>query len=161
MVTKKWEKTIEFSPAYDKRHPNPKKNYGIHNVDIRFVLKKGNKAVQFLFGTDWFLPETVKKYREEGIHGTIVGLRGKNDCGVKGWDVGYHSPKPMFEGHTSIGECVYTGGECYYDGSGLYAQENQEILIREGSPGVWKFLKKEWKQRFEKSVEPSNDGVEK
>lgn len=147
----KWEKIVEFFPAYDKRHPNPTKNYGICPVLIKFILIKDNKAVQFMFGTDWYLPETVKEYKEKGndmLSAPII-LRGKEDCGIDGWDIGYHSPKPMFKGQKLI-KCIYIKGGCYYDGSGLYAQDNQEILIRKGSQGVWKFLEKHWKQTFRK-----------
>ncbi len=147
-----FEKIVEFGAAHDERHPNPSKNYGIGSVKIRFILKKGNKAVSFLFNTDWFLPETVKEYREKGnknLPAPIV-LRGKNDCGVNGWDVGYHSPEPMFEDQSCTEDCEYTGGDCYFDGSSLCAKDNQEILVREGSKGVWKFLERQWKRTFEK-----------
>ena len=154
MKKEKWERIVEFSPAYDKRHPNSRKNYGIGAVLIKFILKKDNKAVQFMLGTDWYLPETIKEYREKGVKNwrRTVRLRGENDCGISGWDIGYHSPKPMFKGQTST-KCAYIKGKCYYDGSGLYAQENQEILIRKGSEGVWKFLEKDWKERFTKKDE--------
>jgi len=35
----KLERIVDFSPAFDKRHKDPKKNYGIGAVLIRFVLK--------------------------------------------------------------------------------------------------------------------------
>ena len=154
MKKEKWERIVEFSPAYDKRHPNSRKNYGIGAVLIKFILKKDNKAVQFMLGTDWYLPETIKEYREKGVKNwrRTVRLRGENDCGISGWDIGYHSPKPMFKGQTST-KCAYIKGKCYYDGSGLYAQENQEILIRKGSEGIWKFLEKHWKETFKKNKE--------
>ncbi len=153
MSKDKWEKIVEFSPAYDKRHPNPRKNYGIRSVLFKFVLKKDNKAVQFLFDTDWYLPETVKEYRKQGVanYKSTVSLRGEHDCGVNGWDVGYHSPIPQFEGQNPISKCEYIKGNCYSDGSGLYAQQNQEILIRKGREGVWKFLEKEWNETFNKN----------
>ena len=142
----KFERIIDFSPAYDKRNPNPKKNYGIGSVQIRFVLRKDNKAVQFLFGTDWYLPETVKEYKQIGNkHETVpCNLRGRSSCGVEGWDVGYHSPTSTYKDQPLFKKCDYIKGGCYYSGSGLYAHENSEILIREGSEGVWKFLEKEW-----------------
>jgi hypothetical protein len=41
------------------------------------------------------------------------------------FDVGYHSPKPMFEGHESMdGACSTLDGKpCYYEGGGLRAIE--------------------------------------
>jgi len=47
---------IKFSPAYDKRDPDPSKNYGIHGVTITFLLKGEKGAVQFVLYTNWHLP---------------------------------------------------------------------------------------------------------
>ena len=44
------ERIIKFHQAYDKRHPNPSKNYGIHGVDLVFVLKGELGAVVSTFG---------------------------------------------------------------------------------------------------------------
>lgn len=147
----KFEKIVEFYPAYDKRNADPNKNYGIGSVQILFALKKGNKAVQFLFGTNWFLPETIEEYLRIGNKGKTAPYdltRGKQ---LHGWDVGYHSPKPTYKGHKPMkGKCRVLHGKCYYDGSTLRAVDNEEILIREGSEGIWKFLEKDWEARFGK-----------
>ncbi len=146
----KFERIVDFYPAFDKRNPNPSKNYGIAAVQIRFVLKKDNKAVQFLFGTDWYLPETVEEYKRIGNYNKTPpsNLRGNDSCGVSGWDVGYHSPTSEHEGQLSSKKCVYIKGKCYYDGSSCRADDNQEILLREGSEGIWKFLEKYWDVEF-------------
>ncbi len=147
----KFERIVEFEPAFDKRHPNPSQNYGIGSVRIRFVLKGDKGAVQVLMGTNLYLPETIKEYKTKGIHGKIVDLLSReNDCsGLSGWDVGYHSPKPMYPDQKPIGDdCKYTSGKCYYDGSGLRAQKLPELLIREGSDAIWKFLEEEYNQVF-------------
>jgi len=147
-----FERIVEISPAFDKRTDNPSTNCGIGSCNIKFVLKKNGKAIQFVFGTDWFLPETVVEYKAKGVPKNDVepfNLRGREECGVDGWDVSYHSPKPMYEGQTeSKVDCCYIGTKCYYDGSALHADENKEILIREGSEGIWKFLEKEYYERF-------------
>jgi hypothetical protein len=57
---KKLERIIEFTPAFDKRDPNPKKNYGVHGVELRFVVKGEAGAVQFLIFTNWHLPHVQK-----------------------------------------------------------------------------------------------------
>ena len=44
-----FEKIVHAEPAFDKRNGDPKKNYGIHGVNLRFVLKSKLGAVQFLF----------------------------------------------------------------------------------------------------------------
>lgn len=33
------ERIVEFTPAFDKRSSDPSKDYGIHGVDMRMVLK--------------------------------------------------------------------------------------------------------------------------
>lgn len=156
MKKEKLEKIVEFSPAYDKRNTNPKKDHGIGAVRIRFVLKGKKGAVQFLMGTNWFLPETIAEYKtgfKSGITGEIKTtnlLDEKNDCsGISGWDIGYHSKKPMYEGHESIDEnCPYTDGICYYDGSGLRAKDIPELLVRKGSDEIWKYLEKYYLSTF-------------
>ena len=53
---------------------------------IRFVLKAPDGAVQFVIGTDWFLPKVQRKAKLHAEHHIpIMPI---------GWDVGYHSPKP-------------------------------------------------------------------
>lgn len=41
---------VEWTPAYDKQ---PK--YGIHGMELRFVLKGPEGATQFLLYTNWLL----------------------------------------------------------------------------------------------------------
>jgi hypothetical protein len=55
------ERITEFAPAFDKRDPDPKKNYGIHGVDLRMVLKGEEGAVQFVLFTGWMLPHVAKE----------------------------------------------------------------------------------------------------
>ncbi len=136
-----FERIIEFSPAFDKRDDDPKKNYGIGAVKIRFVLKGKKGAIQFVVGTDWYLPHNQKE-----VGNSIRG-------GIKpdGWDVGYHSPKPIYEGQTSMGEaCQYLDGrDCYYDGSGLRADEwVEKYLLRGGSDAVWRAIEREYVRVF-------------
>ena len=65
-------------------------------------------------------------------------------------DLGYHSPKPRYEGQTCVTEsCKYLDGKpCYYDGSGLAAEKVYETLLREGSDGVWKKLEEYYARTF-------------
>jgi len=141
-----FERIIEFSPAWDKRSDVPGKNYGIHAVEIRFVLKGKKGAIQFLVGTDWYLPHNQKE-----IGGTIRGINSISERQPRGWDVGYHSPKPMYEGQVSMNEgCPYLDGkDCYYDGSGLRADEwVDKYLLKEGSDAVWRAMEREYVRVF-------------
>jgi hypothetical protein len=39
-------------------------------------------------------------------------------------DLGFHSPVPVYEGQTKMGACTHlNGADCYYDGSGLMAND--------------------------------------
>jgi hypothetical protein len=68
-------------------------------------------------------------------------------------DLGYHSPYPMYEGHEEWGgrmECdLLDGGVCYYDGSGLNAEEPWRILRHDGEAAFWRFMDCYWLETFE------------
>ena len=119
-------KEIKFNPAYDKRDINPSKNYGIHGVELHFILKNEQGAVVFQLYTNWQLSHVV-----------IPDSLSKPFPA----DLVYHSPKSMYEGQDKLTDnCHILNGPCYYDGSGLNAQDPWNILLKEGSDGVWKFL---------------------
>jgi hypothetical protein len=125
-------KIIEFYPAYDKRHPDPFKNYGIGSVSILFLLKGDKGAVQFKLLTGWYLPE--------------LGIELDNPMPA---DLGYHSPIPIYDGQKSIPDnCEWLDGECYYDGSTTASERIYEILLKEGSDGVWRELEKYYEEIF-------------
>src|SRR3990172_7669793 len=113
------EKLIQFSPAFDRRDPDPNKNYGIHGMELRFVLKGSKGAVQFLIYTNWYLPHVAKELARK-YTSTIYIETFFMPMAV---DIGYHSPEPMYEGQMVMKDCEYIGKDCYCDGSGLWAEE--------------------------------------
>lgn len=114
------KREITFRPAFDKRNTDPKKDYGIHGVDMLWVLKGYHGAVQFIVYTGW----------------QIDGIQDSQVCPA---DLGYHSKKPMYHGQEPMtNKCAHLGGKkCYYDGSGLAAEELFRTLKTKGSDGVW------------------------
>lgn len=143
-------KTVEITPAFDKRHSNPNKNYGIHCADLRFVLGNEFGYVQFVLYTNWYLPETIEEMRRDGNKTLVLDKYPFTYFQAPmPADLGYHSPKPMYEGQTALDCDLLPGGKCYYDGSGLQANKVFEILVREGSEGVWKFLEKKHAELFQ------------
>lgn len=98
------ERITKFYPAWDKRDPDPSKNYGIHGVDLRMVLKGTLGAVQFILYTNWMTKDymnaslsdpTSISYKRDGFWKFVqVPMPA---------DLGFHSPKPMYEGHHPIG----------------------------------------------------------
>jgi hypothetical protein len=127
-----WRRT-EWAPAFDRRDPDPKKNYGIHGVEVRFLVGNEDGVVQFLLYTNWMLKHVQEEHREQyGHHVLMAPLPA---------DLGYHSPTPKYEGHGSMGPCPYLNGrECYYDGSGLNAERIYWLLVEKGDEAMWKEL---------------------
>jgi hypothetical protein len=130
-------KQVDFSPAFDRRDPNPSKNYGIHGVDMRMYLIGDSGAVQFVLFTNWYLPHVQDELIARGrLTGPVPA------------DLGYHSKRPMYEGHETSGDCNVIGCNCYYDGSGLNAERIMDVLLREGGDAVWRELKAYYEDVF-------------
>ena len=138
-----FEKIVEVMPAFDRRDPDPAKNYGVSSCRIVFILKGPKGAMQFIIGTNWYVPSAREHLSQF--------LRTERDFQMKpdGWDVGYHSPVPMYEGQTPMGEChVLKEGDCYYDGSSLQAEEWVEDFVAGGTEWLWKKLEERYRMRF-------------
>jgi hypothetical protein len=82
------ERIVEFNPAYDKRDSDPSKNYGIHGVNLRMILKGTKGAIQFVVYTNWHLPHVQAELDRRHDH--IL-------CHPMPADLGYHSPTPRYE----------------------------------------------------------------
>lgn len=138
------EKLIQFLPGFDKRHPDPTKNYGIKGMEIKFVLKGEKGATQFVIYTDWYPTEVQKEYFYKGLDRKYFSVR------PMGADIGYHSPIPMFEDQKPIIEsCEYIDGKpCYYDGSGLAAEKLVPLFLEMGVDVVWNKLEEDYEYYF-------------
>ena len=135
---------ITFTPAYDKRDADPSKNYGIHGVDMRCLLTGPLGVVQFVVFTGWMLEHIEKEM--EARHHDAVGFRITRPMPA---DLGYHSPKPMYDGNSEM-ECdLLPGGKCYYDGSSLNAEKPFRLLKEQGSEALWTFLENYYRETFE------------
>ena len=131
---------VEFTAAYDRRDPNPNKSYGIHGVDMRFLLRGPKGVTVFALATNWHLPEVQREIERE--HG--------ESRGPLPMLLGYHSPAPIYEGQTqTIDSCEYLGGKpCYHDCSYLAADRVFNRLLREGDGGVWAELETFYADQF-------------
>ena len=136
------KREVIFSPAFDKRHADPSKNYGIHNAEIKFLLTGPDGAIQFVCYTGWDLPHV----RREML---MKGNTGFYDYYPHGTDIGYHAKVAQWEGQTPMdGICPYIGCTCFYDGSSLNAEPIAKTLLEEGSEAVWKILEEHYADRF-------------
>lgn len=132
----KFERVTQVRLPFDMRSPRCDRNYGIHGLDVWFVLKGPKGAVQFAVNFGVYLPSVT--------HVTPGD--------IYGFDVGCHSLVPQYEGQTER-ECEHLpGGKCYYDGSGTAADEwAREIFGTVGRPPeevLWPMLEKEYRERF-------------
>jgi hypothetical protein len=122
-----FERIVTFDPAFDRRHSNPSKNYGVHGVDMRMVLRGPKGATQFVLYTGWQLPHV-------------------EDSEPLAADFGYHWHRARYEGQEPM-TCSYLPcGQCYYDGSGLRANDLFDVLRKEGGEGVWRELEKFYRE---------------
>mgnify|MGYP006935502828 CR=1 FL=1 len=122
---------IIFTPAFDKRSDDPKKNFGIQGMDITFVLQKEKGAISFSFFTNMYLPKTQKELKDSKVVPSAVG----------GY-INIHSLTPLYENQTpNCRPCAFLDGkDCYLDGSSLAANRIGDIFIAEGEDAVWEEL---------------------
>jgi len=155
----KLKREIRITPAFDKRSDEPSKDYGIGSCRIWFIVSGKAGAVVVNFFTNWFLSKTVKEYKEEGIFRNTLDLnsRGRENFKTKinlenktplracSWD--YHSKKKRKYAIKNK-DCEFVGGVCYCDGSCLRADKYKDLLLSEGSEGVFKQLEEDYKIEF-------------
>lgn len=141
------EHRIEITPAFDRRHPDPSKNYGIHGVEMKFLVIGAEGAIQFVLYTNWMLPHVAAELKRKHSNPFSEPMPA---------DLGYHSRVPMYEDQSQVTqECPYIGGEaCYYDGTSLGAEKPWQILIENGGDGLWEFLEGEYARRFLSGGQP-------
>lgn len=138
-----FERIITMRPAFHRVHTDPNKNYGVHGVELRMVLKGPKGATQFLLFTGWYLPETLSWWKSRKIN---------QGCEPTPADKGYHWSEPRYEGQESC-ECdLLPTGKCYYDGSGLNAEDLYQTLLKDGSDGVWRELETYYNELAKESV---------
>lgn len=159
----KFKKKIIFRPAYDRRHPDPKKDYGIHGVECWFYLIGEKGVVQFKVYTQWMLPHVQQEHDDRCMRNIKMNAEYSDktfewNYHPKAWDIGYHSPVPLYEGQTKMERCDFFEGGCYYDGSSTAADEYLEVLIAKGSKAIWKKMKEYYRNVFEKPAEEKTVG---
>ena len=135
-----FEKKIQFSPAYDKRHSDPAKNYGIHGVHIWFALKGEKGAVSFSISTNWHLSHVQSELDAEPLNQFPYMSHKPMPFGVD-----YHSLFPIREWQKrdvpSQKQCGWLNDKpCWCDGSALAGDEGFRALVERGEEGLWKEL---------------------
>ena len=140
-----FKKITHVNLPYNMTSEDASKNYGHSGLRITFVLEGPLGATQFMFSVPFYLQSTLDEWNKKYY---------SPDTKVLGYDVGYHSPKPMYEDQKPMsGKCEHVeGGTCYYDGSGLRADDwVREIFSIKGEKledTIWKKLEEEYNYRF-------------
>jgi hypothetical protein len=139
---------IRFEPAYDKRHPDSSKNYGIHGVTMTWYVVGEDGAAQFKVFTNWHLPKVQDELEHRDCK-RMPDFRnpGSTRCTCitlakpMAADLGYHRKTPAYANQSPMdGTCEWIGGKCYYDGSGLNAERVFDLLVTDGGEAVWREL---------------------
>lgn len=149
-----FKREIVFRPAWDKRSNDPKKNYGIHGVEMLWLLKGPNGVIQWLVYTNWHLDHV-----ERELDGKSSGRFPHLSCHPQPADLGYHSPVKMYDGQEVMTQsCEHLGGKpCYYDGSGLNAVPIFTLLKEQGSEAVWRELEAYYFSTFGQLSHPTDN----
>jgi hypothetical protein len=131
---------VVVEPGHCMLHKDPDKNYGVAACRIWFYAIGPKGAVQFRIGTDWY-PEAARRHLSKFPH--------REERQPQGWDIGYHSRVPIYDGQTSMGLCDIIGCECYYDRSSLQADNWIEGFICGGTEWLWPKLDELYRCQFE------------
>jgi hypothetical protein len=144
------ERITFFKPASDRRKLEPPYKDGPGGANLYMVVKGDHGAIEFEVFTKWHLPQ-VQKELVEMVEGKITISKGDIRCYFlpAPADLCYHAKKPQKPGQQIFDtDCKYTGGDCYYDGSGLEAEELFEMLTSQGSDAVWEELESRYLKQF-------------
>lgn len=121
-----FERIVTFMAGYICPVIGPR-SHGRHGLDALFLLRNQQGAVQFSLMTGW-TPDCLESH-DNRIFRPFPA------------DLGYHSPKPQYEGQSLMdANCRWLEGPCYYDGSSLNADGVFNILVQQGEEAMWRRL---------------------
>lgn len=114
------ERAVVYQPGYR----TDRQTFGRHGMEITWFLRGPRGVTQFKMFTGW----------DPGLD--LVGEH--TVMAPMGVDLGYHAPCPQYDGQNAMeGDCAYLHGTCFYDGSGLAADDLLRVFLIEGEPAIW------------------------
>lgn len=122
-----YERRIITKAAFEQRHDDPNRDYGIGGVSITFALIGKGRAVDWDLMTDCFLPHTEKRLKKET----------RSWLGPTAGGVGFHYGKSQYDGMAQSDECNLIGGPCFYDTGFLIGDEVYRAFACGGIDGVF------------------------
>lgn len=138
-----FQRHVKWRPAYNKTGDGK----GRGSMVLLFILVGEKGATQFVLFTGFDHSSDRNGYGEPGRDLP-------HRLAVMPADLGYHSRTPMYDKQPSMA-CAYIQPEarCYYDGSGLNAQDAFDVFTDEGEEALWRFL-----ERYYDAVFNDGDG---
>ena len=134
-VVGEFTRKVIFRPGYDKRNAG----YGLHNLEIVFVLIGPLGAVDFCVHKTWFYTKTAREHLLKwGIHP-------------------FDSPYDKSPWLASINYFVGRDNPCYFDGMNSGAPEVlMEEFVAKGESVVWEELER-WYRIWFVEAKPEDD----
>jgi hypothetical protein len=154
---------IVFLPAFDKTDPDPKKNYGVGCLELRFLVEGNRGVVEFQLLTSWYQEHVMKRRLDALKHDVWIG---KEDFLLRHFldpfpaDICYFSQNRLSEDDAYWEKGVYyalEGKPCYYGYKYTDEEENRpakevayQKLVEEGDESLWKYLEDYYEEVFGK-----------
>lgn len=144
-----FKRMVHIKPGFNWIRAEPSRNFGIGDVRMWFVLIGEKGAVQWQIGTDWY-PESARQHLARFPSWPLSG-----EHQPKGWDLGYHARERQYEEQPSRSCDILPEGKCYYDGSGLAADDLIEGFLNGGDDWLWNRLEAYYAHVFEGAEYPN------
>ncbi len=113
------DRWVEFKPGYSCTRERGPDWHGHHGVEVRFYSRDRatGRVGQLLVMTGWAPGHLMEEWaKRRGLMAPVCSA-----------DI--HSPAPLYDGQRPLDfECEVLGGECYFDGSGLFGEKLFELL---------------------------------
>lgn len=151
-----FQRRVDFEPGYNNLH---RAGYGVHGMQMRFLLIGPEGATQFLFNTGWVplgvVNEHLKDEHGEWPWGTVKHSHAEiSNHFPSGVDLGYHWKTPIYGSMEQFNcDLLDSEGKCFYDGSGSHADPVLRDFISKGEDGVWRWLEKRYQWCLDAEVE--------
>jgi hypothetical protein len=141
-MTSQFIRKVTFDPAYDKRHPDPKKNYGVHGVHIRFTIKntEEGQGLSFSIGTNWHLSHVQEEINSQPLDSRFPFLFHHPQA----FGVDIHQKAPNHESQPSRENCDLVDGPCFCDGSSFLGEKFLQTLIEKGDEGLFTQMEEQY-----------------
>lgn len=140
-----FEHKVFVSPSFEHIRPDPKEDYGIGACRIWFYCVGPKGVVQYNIGTNWYIDSAYAHLQK---HKEVYNRH------PQAQDLGYHAKEKQNDSQTPMKCHLIEGGQCYYDGSSLNADEWLEGFRAGGTDWLWPKLEEYYRYVFENGEYP-------